>query len=157
MQQRFEYILKARNKLVEPERSAANRAITMIQRTKKGWLPQARAVDAVGLMIRASARGRYKRRKDKVTDAAARTLVGARIPRETASRYREAAAAEGVSLYRWVCTALEKHYIECSQREEDTTDGIPETLRELRDGPGEIPLGDLPRVQPPEPVDPPKT
>lgn len=157
MQQRFEYILKARNKLVEPERSAANRAISMIQRTKKGWLPQTCAVDAVGLMIRASARGRYKRHKDKVTDAEARTLVGARIPRETAGRYKEAAAAEGVSLYRWVCTALEKHYIECSQREEATTDGIQETLRELRNGPGEIPLGDLPRVQPPGPMDPPET
>lgn len=157
MQQRFDYILKAKNKLVEPERSAANRAISMIQRTKKGWLSQARAVDAVGLMIRASARGRYKRHKDKVTDAEARTLVGARIPRETASRYKEAAAAEGVSLYRWVCTALEKHYIECSQREEATTDGIPEKLRELRDGPGEVPVGDLSGVPPAKPMDPPET
>lgn len=155
MQKRYNYLLRARDRLLQPERGAADKAIRMIQ--GKRYITQLRALDALSLVIRASARGTHKAAIDRRNDAAARTLVGARIPRETARRYREAAAAQGVSLYRWVCTALEKHYIECSQREEDTTDGIPETLRELRDGPGEIPVGDLPGVPPPEPMDPPET
>ena len=155
MQKRYEYLLRARDRLLQPERGAADRAIRMIQEKKR--VSQLRALDALSLVIRASARGSRKRPQDRANDAAARTLVGARIPRETADRYREAAAAEGVSLYRWVCTALEEHYIECAQREEATTDGIQETLRELRNGPGEVPVVDLPGVPPPEPMDPPET
>lgn len=154
MQQRYNYLLRARDRLLQPERSAADKAIGMIRH--KRVVSQLKALDALALVIRASARGSHKRPQDRANDAAARTLVGARIPRETAGRYREAAAAEGISLYRWVCTALEKHYIECSQREEATTDGIPETLRELRDGPGEIPVGDLPGMQLPKPMDTPE-
>lgn len=131
MKQRQDYILRAREKLLEPERSAADKAMRLIQDTKKGRLSKVRAIDAVGLMIRASARGTHKKAADRRNDAAARTLVGARIPRETARRYREAAAAQGVSLYRWVCTALEEHYIQCAEKEEDTRDGSNQELREL--------------------------
>lgn len=127
MQKRYNYLLRARDRLLQPERGAADRAIGMIREKRR--VSQMRALDALSLVIRASARGTHKRAKDRANDAAARTLVGARIPRETADRYREAAAAEGISLYRWVCTALENHYIKCSQREEGTTDGIPKTLR----------------------------
>lgn len=131
MKQRQEYILRARDRLLEPERSAADRAMRLIKETKKGWLSKSRAVDAVGIMIRASARGTHKKAADRRNDAAARTLVGARIPRETAQRYREAAAAQGMSLYRWVCTALEEHYIQCAEKEEGTRDGVDKELREL--------------------------
>lgn len=131
MKQRQEYILRARDRLLEPERSAADRAMRLIKETKKGWLSKSRAVDAVGIMIRASARGTHKAAADRRNDATARTLVGARIPRETARRYREAAAAQGMSLYRWVCTALENHYIQCMVEEEDTRDGAGEELRDL--------------------------
>ena len=131
MKQRQEYILRARDKLLEPERSAANRAMRLIKETKKGWLSKSRAVDAVGIMIRASARGTHKAAADRRNDATARTLVGARIPRETARRYREAAAAQDMSLYRWVCTALENHYIQCMGEEEDTRDDAGEELRDL--------------------------
>lgn len=155
MQKRYDYLLRARDRLLQPERGAADRAMRMIQ--GKGHVTKLRALDALSLVIRASARGSRKRPQDRANDAAARTLIGARIPRETADRYREAAAAEGVSLYRWVCTALEKHYIECSRREEATTDGIQETLRELRDRPGEVPVVDLPGVPPAKPMDPPET
>lgn len=131
MKQRQEYILRAQAKLLEPERSAADKAMRLIQNTKRGQLSWARAIDAVGLMIRASARGTHKKAADRRNDAAARTLVGARIPRETARRYREAAAAQGMSLYRWVCTALEEHYIRCAEKEEGTRDGTNQELREL--------------------------
>ena len=110
MKQRQEYILRAQAKLLEPERSAADKAMRLIQNTKKGWLSKVRAIDAVGLMIRASARGTHKAAADRKNDKAARILVGARIPRETAERYRAAAAAQGMSLYRWVCTALDTMY-----------------------------------------------
>lgn len=155
MQKRFKYLLRARDRLLQPERGAADKAIGMIREKRR--VSQLRALDALSLVIRASARGSRKRPQDRANDAAARTLVGARIPRETADRYREAAAAEGISLYRWVCTALEKHYIECSKREEATTDGTQKTLRELRDGPGEVPVVDLPGVPPAKPMDPPET
>ena len=51
----------------------------------------------------AAARGEAvrKRASDRRTDAARRTLVGARVP-------REAAMAQGISLYAWVCKALEQ-------------------------------------------------
>lgn len=154
MQQRYNYLLRARDRLLQPERSAADKALKMIRH--KTTVSQLRALDALALVIRASARGTHKAAQDRRNDKAARTLVGARIPRETARRYREAAAAEGTSLYRWVCTALENHYIEYLQREEDTTDGIPEALRELRDGPGKISVDDLSRVQLPKPMDTPE-
>lgn len=155
MQKRYDYLLRARDRLLQPERGAADRAIGMIREKRR--VSQLRALDALSLVIRASARGSRKRPQDRANDAAARTLVGARIPRETADRYREAAAAEGISLYRWVCTALENHYIERSQREGDTIYGVPAALRELRNGPGEIPVDDLPGVPPTEPMDPPET
>lgn len=58
----------------------------------------------------AAARGEAvrKRASDRRTDAARRTLVGARVPREAAARCREAAMAQGISLYAWVCKALEQ-------------------------------------------------
>lgn len=155
MQKRYNYLLRARDRLLQPERGAADKAIRMIQEKKR--VSQLRALDALSLVIRASARGSRKRPQDRANDAAARTLVGARVPRETADRYREAAAAEGISLYRWVCTALENHYIERSQREEATTYGTTEALRELRNGPGKVPVVDLPRVPPTKPMDTPET
>lgn len=48
MKQRQEYILRAREKLLEPEKSAADQAMRLIKETKKGWLSKSRAVDAVG-------------------------------------------------------------------------------------------------------------
>lgn len=44
------------------------------------------------------------------TDASRRLLVGARVPRETAERYRECARSNGMSLYRFTCSALEREY-----------------------------------------------
>lgn len=45
---------------------------------------------------------------DKVTDRKRRILVGARIGREQAERYRKDAEQRGMSLYRYVVTALEQ-------------------------------------------------
>lgn len=58
----------------------------------------------------AAARGRAedRRRSDRDTDARRRVLVGARVPRDTAERCRKCASLHGLSLYRFVCQALER-------------------------------------------------
>lgn len=55
-------------------------------------------------------RTRQRRASDAGTDVSRRVLVGARIPRETAQRYRACAAGNGMSLYRFACSALEREY-----------------------------------------------
>ena len=65
------------------------------------------------LLIRlAKARRRTVQRADSdaETDRARRVLVGARLPRILADKYRECAASQGISLYRFVCNALEREY-----------------------------------------------
>lgn len=47
---------------------------------------------------------------DEETDARRRLLVGARIPRETAEVYRRCAREHEISLYRFVCNALEREH-----------------------------------------------
>jgi len=66
-----------------------------------------------GLLVRlAAARRRTCQRADSdaVTDQARRILVGARLPRETAEKYRACASEHGLSLYRFICNALEREY-----------------------------------------------
>ena len=60
----------------------------------------------------AAARRRTQLRQDsdRMTDPARRILVGARLPRPLAEQYRACAAGHGLSLYRFVCNALEREY-----------------------------------------------
>ena len=60
----------------------------------------------------AAARRRTSQRQDSdaITDHSRRVLVGVRLPRKTAERYRVCAADHGLSLYRFVCVALEREY-----------------------------------------------
>lgn len=51
---------------------------------------------------------REKAQRDAARDRNARTLIGARLPRETAERVRAAAAAAGKSVYRWTRDTIEK-------------------------------------------------
>ena len=48
---------------------------------------------------------------DRETDHLRRLLVGARIPRPLAEKYRAAAKTSGRSLYRFVLDALEREYL----------------------------------------------
>lgn len=50
-----------------------------------------------------------QRRRDHEADLDRRVLVGPRLPRWQVNRYRQAARAQGVSLYRWATDALEAH------------------------------------------------
>ena len=47
---------------------------------------------------------------DAETDLGRRLLVGARLPRPLAEKYRSCAADHGMSLYRFVCSALEREF-----------------------------------------------
>lgn len=105
--QEIRYILTARDKLPTPERRAADKAIKLLQRRRPSTNT---ALSAIGLVIRASARGHSKRPQDRANDAARRVLVGARIPRKTAEIYRADADRLGISLYRWVSEALHQHH-----------------------------------------------
>ncbi len=51
---------------------------------------------------------RARRRAYQAKDNERRTLVGARLPRETAERVKDAARAERVSVYRWVSDAIDR-------------------------------------------------
>lgn len=99
--------------LPQPERSAANRALRLIDRPR---VPRATALEAVAGIVNATRRGQRKRPQDRRRDLDARLLVGARVPRITAELYRMAAASRGQSLYAWVCDALRHHYMRCSRQ-----------------------------------------
>ena len=69
------------------------------------------------LVSLAEARRRTCQRRDSdaKTDVARRILVGARLPRRLAERYRACARVQGLSLYRFVCSALEREYDRLTQ------------------------------------------
>lgn len=100
-------ILRALDRLPADQRRAAARALLRLE--GRGPVPRARALEVVGDLVRAQARTNARRVSDARTDSARRTLVGARVPRADAERYRAAAAAEGVSLYAWTVAALNAH------------------------------------------------
>jgi len=64
------------------------------------------------LISLAQARRRTVQRaeSDAITDQGRRILVGARLPRVQAEKYRTCASLHGLSLYRFVCNALEREY-----------------------------------------------
>lgn len=99
--------------LPQPERSAAGRALRLIDRPR---VPRATALEAVAGIINATRRGPRKRAQDRDRDLRDRILVGARIPRLQAELYRMAAASRNQSLYAWVCDALHNHYMLCSRQ-----------------------------------------
>lgn len=100
-------ILRALDRLPADQRRAAARALLRL--SGRGPVSRARALEVLGELVKAQARTNARRTSDARTDSTRRTLVGARVPRADADRYRAAAAAEGVSLYAWVRDALEDH------------------------------------------------
>ncbi|HIY16162.1 MAG TPA: hypothetical protein H9839_02400 [Candidatus Intestinimonas stercorigallinarum] len=67
-------------------------------------------------MAIARARTGRKRDSDAQTDRKRRQLVGARLPRHQAERCRACARLEGESVYRFVCSALERACSEVEAR-----------------------------------------
>lgn len=67
-------------------------------------------VDLVVRLCLARRRAEQRWRSDMISDKGRRLLVGARLPRKTAEKYRECAAAHGLSMYRFAVDALEREY-----------------------------------------------
>ena len=86
--------------------SADERAV-LLDAMGFGQIPPAVLVRLAAARRRASQRAD----SDARTDHARRLLVGARLPRQTAEKYRKCAAARGLYLYRFVCQALEREYL----------------------------------------------
>lgn len=101
-------VSRALDRLPVDQRKAALRALRQVT-GKAPLVLRVRAFEAIGDLIRAQARTNDRRKSDAKTDATRRTLVGARVPRADADRYRAAAAAEGLSLYAWTVAALNAH------------------------------------------------
>lgn len=104
---KYARLLTRLDRLPAADRKAAEKALRRIKTRKPS---RAAALDIVADMVQAATRTHAKRAQDAASDHARRCLVGARLPRETADKYRAAAAAENVSLYRWVSNALESAY-----------------------------------------------
>lgn len=100
-------IIRALSQLPADQRRAAAHALYRLKGS--GPVLRSRALEIVGDLIRAQARTSGRRRSDARTDAERRILVGARVPREDADRFRQAASRSGQSLYAWVRDALEEH------------------------------------------------
>lgn len=97
-------ILRALDRLPADQRRAAARALLRL--SGRGPVSRARALEVLGDLVKAQARTNARRVSDARTDSTRRTLIGARVPRADADRYRAAAAEEGVSLYAWTVAAL---------------------------------------------------
>lgn len=74
------------------------------------WIAEGGSKDLAERLAKARRRTALRQASDAETDQGRRILVGARVPRPLAERYRAAATARGISLYRFVCNALEREY-----------------------------------------------
>lgn len=82
-----------------------------------GFLAQGGDQAFVERLAQARRRTAQRQESDAATDQGRRLLVGARVPRPLAEKYRACAKARGISLYRFVCLALEREYSnECSSK-----------------------------------------
>lgn len=66
--------------------------------------------ELVTALVLARRRTGQRRDSDRETDADRRILVGARLPRATGEQLRKCAQDHGMSLYRFICQALEREY-----------------------------------------------
>ena len=66
--------------------------------------------DLVYNLCYARRRAAMRAASDRETDKDRRLLVGARLPRPVAEKYRKCARDKDLSLYRFVCNALEREY-----------------------------------------------
>lgn len=90
--------------LRELPRDAQQAAIDLLVK-----LPGSQKHDLLSVLV-AARRHEQRRTSDRYTDGVRRLTIGARLPRETAERYRAAAKAKGLSLYSWVWQACEEKY-----------------------------------------------
>ena len=107
-------IQRDKAKLSPLEREALSKIVAALKAVPDTRTQEAIA-EAVAGFIAAAARTHSKQASDRRTDAKRRILTGARLKREDAERYREAACASGRSLYAFVTDALEAEYLKTSE------------------------------------------
>lgn len=71
-------------------------------------IPRRTALRKLERIVYSIHRTEERRRSDKETDARRRRTVGTKVPVETWERYRELAAARGMTLNQWVTLALQR-------------------------------------------------
>lgn len=71
-------------------------------------IPRRTALRKLERIVYSIHRTEERRSSDKRTDARRRRTVGTKVPVETWERYRELAAARGMTLNRWVTLALQR-------------------------------------------------
>lgn len=88
------------------ERERVKKAVLSLR--SKREVPEEVALDVAVQCVLAAGATMAKRESDKKTDPPRRVLVGARVKREFGEKCKRAAQAQGLSLYAWVCIALER-------------------------------------------------
>lgn len=86
-------------------------------------MPVSRALNVAQEIILAGDRTLRKRDSDTHNERERRATVGARVPRETAERYKAQAQKEGISMYRWSVNAFEIYYTMGEVKEHENADG----------------------------------
>lgn len=80
--------------------------------TRGGEVNRETALRLAQDLVLAVDRADRKARLNAISDRDGRLLVGARISRREAERYRDQATAAGQSLYAWCCEAFKRHYMD---------------------------------------------
>lgn len=101
-------MIETAKKLPARERTAVVEEVKSITTAPGLGVSKEAAFEMLARVI--SARGRTLSRA--AVDRRGRVLVGARVSRTRAEGYRAAARLEGISLYAWVCRALDARLIE---------------------------------------------
>lgn len=94
-------------------------------------------IEAATLLLCAARRREQRRSSDRATDHARRLLVGPRLPKATAERYKAAAAARHISMYEWASQALAAQYRR--EKRQKPPRRQPEAAPRRRAKPPEIP------------------
>lgn len=102
----IEPILDALGKYPPLEREKIRKI--MLSLRDKDTLEANEALELVCACVLAGGRSLSKRQSDAKTDPPRRVLVGARVKRKFGEQCKAAAQARGISLYAWVCEALER-------------------------------------------------
>ena len=122
--QKHDQLAKDFHRLSATERRAVLDFSDRIKHTKRLDTRQTRVVvDGIAEIVRAIVRTKSKRESDAAADKERRITIGARVPREDAQRYRDAATETGRSMYRFAVDAFEREYSACKNRTDVLSSG----------------------------------
>lgn len=117
---RIDRVIAALKRRHAEERQRITKALRQLNR--RGPVSVSRALNVAQEIILAGDRTLRKRDSDGNTERARCVTVGARVPRETAERYKAQAQKEDISMYRWSVNAFEVYYALGEVREHEYAD-----------------------------------